>query len=154
MQAQKAAVWILHFEVTLCVFFLLVLVIQNRRESGDSLQPCGPQNMFLVFSFIYSHFACYYSFFPDVLIAFENLLAILEVLILFYFFNFLLHFRFWSTCAEHARQLHRYTQGSVFCFLSPLHPHLAFLPRLSLPSIICSMRLLDFTSQFSLPELK
>ena len=50
------------------------------------------------------------------------------------FFKFLLHFRFGDTCAEHARQLHRYTHGSVFCFLSPLHPHLAFLPRLSLPS--------------------
>nr|XP_054094813.1 uncharacterized protein LOC128928611 [Callithrix jacchus] len=47
---------------------------------------------------------------------------------------FLLHFRFWGTCVEHARQLHRYTHGSVFCFLSPLHPHLAFLPRLTLPS--------------------
>ena len=52
----------------------------------------------------------------------------------FFFFNFLLHFRFWGTCAEHARQLHRYTHNSVFCFLSPLHPHLTFLPRLSLPS--------------------
>ena len=51
-----------------------------------------------------------------------------------FIFNFLLHFRFWGTCAEHARQLHRYTHGSVFCLLSPLHPHLAFLPRLSLPS--------------------
>ena len=51
-----------------------------------------------------------------------------------FFKNFLLHFRFWGTCAEHARQLHRYTHRSVFCFLSPLHPHLAFLPRLSLPS--------------------
>ena len=46
----------------------------------------------------------------------------------------LLHFRFWDTCAEHARQLHKYTHGSVFCCLPPLHPHLAFLPRLSLPS--------------------
>ena len=50
------------------------------------------------------------------------------------FFKFLLHFRFWGTCAEHARQLHRYTHGSVFCFFSPLHPHLTFLPSLSLPS--------------------
>ena len=49
-----------------------------------------------------------------------------------FFFNFLLNFRFGGTCAEHARQLHRYTHGSVFCFLSPLHPHLAFLPMLSL----------------------
>ena len=53
---------------------------------------------------------------------------------MFFFFNFLLHFMFWGTCAEHARQLHRYTHGSVFCFLSPFHPHLAFLPRLSLPT--------------------
>ena len=52
----------------------------------------------------------------------------------FYFLNFLLHFRFGGTCAEHARQLHRYPHGSVFCFLSPLHPHLAFLTRLSLPT--------------------
>ena len=49
-------------------------------------------------------------------------------------FIFLLHFRFWGTCAEHAIQLHRYTYGSVFSLLSPLHPHLAFLPRQSLPS--------------------
>uniref|UniRef100_A0A8I4A405 Cytochrome c oxidase subunit 6C n=1 Tax=Callithrix jacchus TaxID=9483 RepID=A0A8I4A405_CALJA len=54
--------------------------------------------------------------------------------VFFFFFNFLLHFRFGGTCAEHARQLHRYTHGSVFCFVSPLHPHLAFLPRLSLPT--------------------
>ena len=52
----------------------------------------------------------------------------------FFFLNFLLHFRFWGTCAEHARQLHRYTHGSMFCCLPPLHAHLAFLPRLSLPS--------------------
>ena len=44
---------------------------------------------------------------------------------LFFFLNFLLDFRFWGTWAEHARQLRRYTHGSVFCFLSPLHPHLA-----------------------------
>ena len=50
------------------------------------------------------------------------------------FFSFLLHFRFWGTCAEYARRLHMYTHGSVFCCLPPLHPHLAFLPRLSLPS--------------------
>ena len=54
-------------------------------------------------------------------------------LFIYLFIYLLLHFRFWGTCAEHARQLHRYTHGSVFCFLSPLHPHLAFLPRLSLP---------------------
>ena len=51
--------------------------------------------------------------------------------IVFIFFYFLLHFRFWGTCAEHARQFHKYTHDSVFCFLSPLHPHLASLPRLS-----------------------
>ena len=39
-----------------------------------------------------------------------------------FFKIFLLHFRFWSTCVEHARQLHRYTNGSVFCFFCPLHP--------------------------------
>ena len=55
---------------------------------------------------------------------------------IFIFLNFLLHFRFWGTCAEYARQLHRYTHGSVFCFLSPLHPHLAFLPMLSLSDLL------------------
>ena len=45
-----------------------------------------------------------------------------------------MHFRFWGTCAEHARQLDRYTHGSVFCCLPPLQPHLAFLRRLPLPS--------------------
>ena len=35
---------------------------------------------------------------------------------------------------RYARQLHRYTHSSVFCFLSPFHPHLAFLPMLSLPN--------------------
>ena len=52
----------------------------------------------------------------------------------YYFFYFLLDFKFWGTWAEHANQLHRYTYGSVLCFPSPLHPHLAFLPRLSLPT--------------------
>ena len=51
-----------------------------------------------------------------------------------FWLNFLFHFRFWGTCAEHARQLHRYTHGSVICCLPPLHPHLAFLPMLSLPN--------------------
>ena len=37
----------------------------------------------------------------------------------FFFFNFLLDYRFWGTCAEHARQLRRYTQGSVLSFLLP-----------------------------------
>ena len=52
----------------------------------------------------------------------------------YYYYYYLLHFRFWGTCAEHARQLHRYTCGSMFSCLPPLHPHLAFLPMLSLPS--------------------
>ena len=53
----------------------------------------------------------------------------------FFFFSFFkLHFRFWGTCVEHARHLHRYTHGSVFCCLPPLHPHLAFLHRIFLPS--------------------
>ena len=30
--------------------------------------------------------------------------------------------------------MRRYTHGSVLCFSSPLHPHLAFLPMLSLPN--------------------
>ena len=47
--------------------------------------------------------------------------------ILFFSF-FKLHFRFWGTWAEHARQLRRYTHGSVLCFSSPLHPHLVFPP--------------------------
>ena len=55
------------------------------------------------------------------------------ILFIFIFF-FLLDYRFWGTWAEHARQLRRYTHGSVLCFPSPLHPHLAFLPRLSLPT--------------------
>ena len=55
-------------------------------------------------------------------------------LFIFIFFNFLLDYRFWGTWAEHARQLRRYTHGSVLCFSSPLHPHLEFLPRLSFPT--------------------
>ena len=50
-----------------------------------------------------------------------------------FFLKFLLHFRFWGTCTEHAIQLHRYTHGSVICCLLPLHPHLAFLSMLSPP---------------------
>ena len=53
---------------------------------------------------------------------------------LVFFFNFVLDFRFWGTWAEHARQLRRNTHGSVLFFPSPLHPCLAFLPRLSLPT--------------------
>ena len=45
---------------------------------------------------------------------------------------FLLHFRFWGTCAEHARQLHRYTHGNVVYCLPPHHLYLAFLP---MPSV-------------------
>ena len=43
-------------------------------------------------------------------------------------------FRFWGTCEEHARLLHRYTHGSVICCLPPLRLYLAFLPVLSLPN--------------------
>ena len=50
-----------------------------------------------------------------------------------YFLNFLLDFRFWGTWAEHVRQLRRNTHGSVLFFPSPLYPHLAFIPMLSLP---------------------
>ena len=47
---------------------------------------------------------------------------------------FLLHFRFWGTCAGHARLLHRYIHGNVVCCLHPLlHLYLVFLPTLSLP---------------------
>ena len=52
--------------------------------------------------------------------------------IYYFFLNFLLNFRFWGTCAEHARLLHRYTHGSVICCLPPLHLYLALLPMLSL----------------------
>ena len=31
-------------------------------------------------------------------------------------------------------RVHSYILNQVFCFLSPLHPHLSFFPRLSLPS--------------------
>ena len=51
-----------------------------------------------------------------------------------FFFNFLLLFRFWGTCEEHTRLLHRYTHGSVMCCLPPHHLYLAFLPMLSLPN--------------------
>ena len=58
-----------------------------------------------------------------------------ELLLLSLFFKtsyFLkLHFRFWGTCEEHARLLHRYTHDSVICCLPPLHLYLAFLPMLS-----------------------
>ena len=38
----------------------------------------------------------------------------------FIFFNFFkLHFRFWGTCEEHIRLLHRYTHSSVVCCLHP-----------------------------------
>ena len=56
------------------------------------------------------------------------------ILFILFYLSFLLHFRFWGTCAEHAIQLHRYTHGSVFCYLLPPHPHLTFLPMLSLSS--------------------
>ena len=49
-------------------------------------------------------------------------------------FIYLLHFRFWGTCEEHARSLHTYTHGSVICCLPPHHLYLAFLPMLSLPN--------------------
>ena len=58
----------------------------------------------------------------------------LEHYLFFIFIYFLLHFRFWGTCEEHARLLHRYTCGSVICCLPPHHLYLAFLPMLSLPN--------------------
>ena len=55
-----------------------------------------------------------------------------------FFFAFLkiilLRFRFWGTCEEHARLLHRYIHGNVVCCLPPCHLYLAFLPMLSLPN--------------------
>ena len=51
-------------------------------------------------------------------------------------YYFLLHFRFWGTCEEHVRLLHRYTHGNVVCCLCPPHHlHLAYLPVLSLPDL-------------------
>ena len=47
---------------------------------------------------------------------------------------FLLHFRLWGTCEEHARLLRRCTHGSVICCLPPHHLYLAFLPMLSFPN--------------------
>ena len=47
-----------------------------------------------------------------------NLTLILFYLFIIYLF-FKLHFRFGGTCAERARQLHRYTHGSVLSFLLP-----------------------------------
>ena len=57
-----------------------------------------------------------------------------EGFFLSFFLNLLLHFRFWGTCEEHARLLHRYTHGSVICSLPFLHLYLAFLPMVSLPN--------------------
>ena len=51
-----------------------------------------------------------------------------------YMYFFKLDYRFWGTCEEHARLLHRYTHGSVICCLPPHHLYLAFLPMLSLPN--------------------
>ena len=49
---------------------------------------------------------------------------------------FLMYFRFWGTCADHAGLLHRYIHGKVFCCLrSPHHLYLTFLPMLSLPNL-------------------
>ena len=60
--------------------------------------------------------------------------VLLHLLLVFFFLNFLLHFRFWGTCEEHARLLHRYTRDSVICWLPPHHLYLAFLPVVSLPN--------------------
>ena len=50
----------------------------------------------------------------------------------FIVFIFKLRFRFWGTCEEHERFLHRYTCGSVICCLPSHHLYLAFLPMVSL----------------------
>ena len=42
----------------------------------------------------------------------------------YFIFNFLLDCRFWGTCAEHARQLHRYTHSSVVCCFHPPITHI------------------------------
>ena len=46
----------------------------------------------------------------------------------------LLYFRFWGTCEEHARLLHRYIYGNVVCCLPPQHLYLTFLPTPDLPT--------------------
>ena len=51
-----------------------------------------------------------------------------------FIYLFLLHFRFWRTCEEHARLLHRYTHGSVICCLPPLPLYLALLSVVSFPN--------------------
>ena len=51
-----------------------------------------------------------------------------------FFLNFLLNFRFWGTCKEHAKLLHRYIHGNVVCCLPPCHLYMTFLPMLSLPN--------------------
>ena len=42
---------------------------------------------------------------------------------------FLLYFRFWGTCADHAGLLHRYTHGNVVCCL---HPPITYIWHFSL----------------------
>ena len=36
--------------------------------------------------------------------------------------SFILYFRFWGTCADHAGLLHRYTHGKLVCCLHPPSP--------------------------------
>ena len=62
----------------------------------------------------------------------DSLVIGLQKLLRFFFIFFLLHFKFWGTCEEHARLLHRYTHSSVICCLPPHHLYLAFLLMLSL----------------------
>ena len=61
---------------------------------------------------------------------------------LYSFFKiFLLYFRFWGTCADHAGSLHRYTHGNVVCCLHPpvtyiWHFSMGYPSPTSLPTVV------------------
>ena len=59
----------------------------------------------------------------------------LECTWILFFFNILLHFRFWCTCAKYAGLLHRYIHGNVVCCLHPLVTYIWYFSRLSLPNL-------------------
>ena len=47
----------------------------------------------------------------------------------------LLYFRFWGTCADHARLLHRYIHGNVVCCLHPPSPTFDISPQAIPPQL-------------------
>ena len=92
---------------------------------------------FYIYTYIYTHtyiYICVYIYMYIYMYILYICIYNIYLYKIYIFLYILLYFRFWGTCEEHARLLHRYVHGNVVCCLPPHHLYLAFLPMLSLPN--------------------